>query len=83
MKIYIYRWKEPLPSNICISFLFKKWRNPYRFLNLVFLPQLPSHTNWFQRLFGNREILFSDLEFHEKHTKYCVDRNFMELIKVI
>lgn len=83
MKIYIYKWKDCFPSLICIDVLFQKWRKPYKYLNYLFLPQLPAYTNWFRTIFKNLEISFHDIKTIEKTIKHGIKRNWLELIKVI
>ena len=78
MKIYIYKWTAT--GLICINIIFKTWRKPYRFLNCLFLPQLPATTNWFRRLFKNIEVTFLSADLKPTFGNL---RNSIELIKVI
>lgn len=80
MKIYVYKWENGL---ICINFLFKVWRKPYKYLNRLFLPQLPSHVNWFSRIFKNIEVSFHSTALCEKGIKNGIEQNWFKLIKVI
>lgn len=70
MKIYRYEFDSGL---IHITAFLGKHKRACKFLNRLFLPQLPYTTNWFRRLFKNIEVTFltADLEVYLIGESYC------------
>lgn len=72
MKIYIFKWHNFKRINStknlnCVQIVFKKWKQQYKYLNYLFLPQKTNKINWFWRLFKNIELVFLPEDIFEEY----------------
>jgi len=58
MKVYRYEF----PSDFIHIVVFFEKKRVCKFLNRLFLPQLPHTTNWFRRLFKSTEVTFLTMD---------------------